>query len=500
MSVPKNRRISSLLIGSQASEGRAIYFLFCFSVSVFNGRLLSLKIDGNVIFKKGPTARELRRNAHRRETTKKRKEDKAKDKAQGEPSSRPRCLGALRSPENSESTKRKKTAKSLATKKPRMDNPDNSVSSPSANVFSTELENDITQLDDRFDVSRQEKLAQSGEQLLKMIVDVATIFNDIPSSCYPENENAKGASWAERMENMDSLWEGVRESVYNNFLSKHAGLSIGNSMFQSPVLTMQDFGQGYFPWLLVEGSWREEISFYESFRVSDDSPLFSAQEHLNKVSLVCRLLTEKIERSTRRTIAADGDSFEKVRESISVDFDTVVRNNENNEKQYEYQESLKTMNKASEILLGFINNRSSALTLTHADVLVGIFPWNKPEISFMEKFNIVDTWKLWQRSQEEIVQSEKEMTQFIKTVVRHTNQIARGSTDSKANIVLLEINRLANTLENAISSFRRDSSLSVIIDTCADLENDKESVIQYNELEEEDDESDYESSSEDEDD
>jgi hypothetical protein len=71
---------------------------------------------------------------------------------------------------------------------------------------------------------------------------------------------------------------------------------------------------------------------------------------------------------------------------------------------------------------------------------------------------------------------------------------------SKANIVLLKINRLANTLENAISSFRRESSLSVIIDACADLENDKESVIQYNELEEEDDESDYESSSEDEDD
>jgi hypothetical protein len=71
---------------------------------------------------------------------------------------------------------------------------------------------------------------------------------------------------------------------------------------------------------------------------------------------------------------------------------------------------------------------------------------------------------------------------------------------SKANIVLLKINRLANTLENAISSFRRESSLSVIIDACANLENDKESVIQYNELEEEDDESDYESSSVDEDD
>jgi hypothetical protein len=134
----------------------------------------------------------------------------------------------------------------------------------------------------------------------------------------------------------------------------------------------------------------------------------------------------------------------------------------------------------------------------------------------MEKFNIVDTWKLWQRSQEEIVQSEKEMTQFMKSLYdmriklqedrQMYLQALSGSSlqqlelQSKANIVLLEINRLANTLENAISSFRRDSSLSVIIDACADLENDKESVIQYNELEEEDDESDYESSSVDEDD
>ncbi len=125
----------------------------------------------------------------------------------------------------------------------------------------------------------------------------------------------------------------------------------------------------------------------------------------------------------------------------------------------------------------------------------------------MEKFKIVDTWKLWQRSQEEIVQSEKEMTQFMKSLYdmriklqedrQMYLQALSGSSlqqlelQSKANIVLLEINRLADTLENAISSFRRDSSLSVIIDACADLENDKESVIQYNELEEEDDESDY---------
>ena len=102
------------------------------------------------------TARELRRNARRREI---RKEDKAK--VQGEPSSRPRCMDALRSPDNCESTRRKKTAKSLATKKPRMDNPDNCVSSLSADVFSTALDSDINQLNDRFDVPRQEKLAQS---------------------------------------------------------------------------------------------------------------------------------------------------------------------------------------------------------------------------------------------------------------------------------------------------------------------------------------------------
>ena len=95
-------------------------------------------------------------DARRREI---RKEDKAK--VQGEPSSRPRCLDALRSPDNCESTRRKKTAKSLAKKKPCMDNPDNSVSSLSADVFSTALDSDINQLNDRFDVPRQEKLAQS---------------------------------------------------------------------------------------------------------------------------------------------------------------------------------------------------------------------------------------------------------------------------------------------------------------------------------------------------
>ena len=117
-------------------------FFVLFSFSVFNGRLLLFKMDN---YKREPTARESRRNARRREI---RKEDKAK--VQGEPSSRPRCLDALRSPDNCESTRRKKTAKSLATKTPRMNNPDNCVSSLSADVFSTALDSDINQLNDRF--------------------------------------------------------------------------------------------------------------------------------------------------------------------------------------------------------------------------------------------------------------------------------------------------------------------------------------------------------------
>jgi hypothetical protein len=48
-------------------------------------------------------------------------------------------------------------------------------------------------------------LGTGGEQFLQMIVNVATIFYDIPSSCYPEKEDTEGGSWAERMENMDSL-------------------------------------------------------------------------------------------------------------------------------------------------------------------------------------------------------------------------------------------------------------------------------------------------------
>lgn len=129
---------------------------------------------------------------------------------------------------------------------------------------------------------------------------------------------------------------------------------------------------------------------------------FSAQQHLNKVSRVSRLLTEKIERSAStnfkikisltlpkcnppltslgigRTNAIENSSFQSAREMIGIDVDTGTRNIENKKKEDEYQNSLKTMSKASETLVGFINDHST-FTVTHADVLTGIFPWNKPE-------------------------------------------------------------------------------------------------------------------------
>ncbi|KZS00212.1 Uncharacterized protein APZ42_003585, partial [Daphnia magna] len=78
------------------------------------------------------------------------------------------------------------------------------------------------QPDDGMDVPYPDRLEQSGEQLLKMIGDVGIIFDNIPASCWKENEVIQGLSWAERTENFDTLWEGVRESLYENFLSKQA--------------------------------------------------------------------------------------------------------------------------------------------------------------------------------------------------------------------------------------------------------------------------------------
>lgn len=108
------------------------------------------------------------------------------------------------------------------------------------------------------------------------------------------------------------------------------------------------------------------------------------------------------------------------------------------------------------------------------------------------------------------MQSEKEMTQLMKSLYNlriklqedrlvYLHSVSGPSSQqlelqTKANIALLEINRLPSALENTVSCFIRDPSLSAIISACADLEIDTESVVQYShELEE--DESDYESSS-----
>jgi hypothetical protein len=92
------------------------------------------------------------------------KEDKAKVQSElTEPSSSRilRCYWVYCVHQKIVNLQNGKKAKSLATKKPHKENHDNSVCSLSADLFSTALDSDITQLNDRFDVFRQEKLAQS---------------------------------------------------------------------------------------------------------------------------------------------------------------------------------------------------------------------------------------------------------------------------------------------------------------------------------------------------
>jgi hypothetical protein len=50
MSVPKNVAFLAFSLAHRLQRDGQLFFLFCFSFSVFNGRLLSLKMDGNVIF------------------------------------------------------------------------------------------------------------------------------------------------------------------------------------------------------------------------------------------------------------------------------------------------------------------------------------------------------------------------------------------------------------------------------------------------------------------
>lgn len=57
------------------------------------------------------------------------------------------------------------------------------------------------------------------------------------------------------MEFVDSTGKLVEKGtrVFSHLIAFKLLFIILFQMFQSPVLTMQDFERGYFPWLLVEG-------------------------------------------------------------------------------------------------------------------------------------------------------------------------------------------------------------------------------------------------------
>lgn len=59
-------------------------------------------------------------------------------------------------------------------------------------------------------------------------------------------------------------------------------------------------------------------------------------------------------------------------------------------------------------------------------------------VSFKENFKIVDCWMLRKRNAEQIVQSKKEMDQFLKCIERHTTSIKEE---------IDELNKEANSLD-----------------------------------------------------
>lgn len=59
-------------------------------------------------------------------------------------------------------------------------------------------------------------------------------------------------------------------------------------------------------------------------------------------------------------------------------------------------------------------------------------------VSFKENFKIVDCWMLRKRNAEQIVQSKKEMDQFLKCIERHTTSI---------KVEIDELNKEANSLD-----------------------------------------------------
>lgn len=121
-----------------------------------------------------------------------------------------------------------------------------------------------------------------------------------------------------------------------------------------------------------------------------------------------------------------------------------------------------------------INNISTDFKVTAEHFSEGVFPWNEANqrmflcskfyllfllsrifriVSFKENFKIVDCWMLRKRNAEQIVQSKKEMYQFLKCIERHTTSIKVEIDELKKEANSLDV--LENRIHHAAINIKK---------------------------------------------
>lgn len=173
-------------------------------------------------------------------------------------------------------------------------------------------------------------------------------------------------------------------------------------------------------------------------------------------------------------------------------------------KRETHESNLQLLRLKCKRLIAFYNSHAieTDQKISQDNVETGSFPWKKPTsnylqefffmmlflkprsiVPFEEKLKAVEAWMLWQRAQEEKIQSENEMRQYLRSINQnivalrnkrdellstgtiepsHSSQSNRSSQkicQHKAVLALLAIRKLELQQNNAIVCFRRDPTL-----------------------------------------
>ncbi|XP_046462839.1 uncharacterized protein LOC124209013 [Daphnia pulex] len=137
-----------------------------------------------------------------------------------------------------------------------------------------------------------------------------------------------------------------------------------------------------------------------------------------------------------------------------------------------FRKAITLMSKKRSKLIAFIS-ANSKFKIQEDNLLTGHFPWQnlsgsqcRSNMTFHEKYQVVDNWMMFLRSREEVLQSEKEMRNYVKSLLEHTtlleNQIKQNDIffSSTSTSKEMKIARQKNVIwsqekENCISCWSR---------------------------------------------